>query len=214
MLANLEPYDNFGSPPYPLLSDTSLSFGQTTGVVAPASIASLPDTVAVPDGMVLTNRGSLTADEITATFTDPAMANRYFDEWGWQENQFAYFEAVGGGTTGAGLTYVNIGVHRFANVDGATRALNYFCDVRRDQMSLGDVTVTPIGDQSRAISGAVQGGTEASVYSRRGPVVIRVSVLSYGDDPMVEAFSVTQTLVSRLGRSPVPSPSSGGASLR
>ena len=199
VLANLEPYDNFGSPPYVLLSDTTLSFGGTSDLVAPASIASLPDSVAVPGGMILDNRGSLSAEAITATFTDPTMASRFFDEWGWQENQFAYFAAPDGGTTASGLVYVDIGVHRFANLDGASAALDYFCDVRRDQLGIADVPISPVGDESRAIVGTVQGGTEASVYSRRGAVVTRVSVLSYGADPLTEALTVTRTLIGQLG---------------
>ncbi|MGD9712901.1 MAG: hypothetical protein AB7V46_12650, partial [Thermomicrobiales bacterium] len=198
VLANLEPYDNFGTPPYVLLSDTALNIGVMFELVEPASIASLPDAVPVPNGMVLENRGSLSADAITAAFTDPAIASRFFDEWGWQENQFAHFAATNGATP-SGLAYVDIGVHRFANTDGASAALDYFCDVRRDQMSLGDVKITPVGDETRAIIGSALGGTEASVYSRRGLVVTRVSVLSYGADPLAEALAVTQNLIANLG---------------
>ena len=148
--------------------------------------------------MILDNRGSLSADAITATFTEPTMASRFFDEWGWQENQFAFFAAPDGGTTASGLAYVDIGVHRFANLDGASAALDYFCDVCRDQLGITDVAIGPVGDESRAIVGTVEGGTEASVYSRRGAVVTRVSVLSYGVDPLAEALAVTQTLMSQL----------------
>jgi hypothetical protein len=55
-----------------------------------------------------------------------------------------------------------------------------------------------VGDESQAIVGTVQIGTEASVYSRSGTVVTRVSVMSVGADPLTEALNITPTLVSQL----------------
>src|SRR5699024_8905901 len=106
-----------------------------------------------PDGLAVKEQGSLGADQITATFSDPAAASRFFNDWGWQENAFAYYEPPNGGSSADGLAYVDVGLPRFASADGATQALTYFADVRRDQMGLGDVQIAPLGEQTRALMG-------------------------------------------------------------
>jgi hypothetical protein len=146
--------------------------------------------------MWLVEQGTFGAEAITASFSDPATANMFFNQWGWRENAFAYSE---GGPTDAGLVYVDIGIHRFADAAGAAQALDYFCDVRQEQMLLADMAIAPIGHQSRAIAGATGGGTEASVYVRVDGVVIRVSVLSVGVDPLAEAETIAREIVARLG---------------
>jgi hypothetical protein len=65
-------------------------------------------------------------------------------------------------------------------------------------MSLSDVALERIGDQSKAIVGPAGAGTEASVYARVLSIVIRVSVMSVGSDPIEDAAAITRGIVGRL----------------
>lgn len=66
-------------------------------------------------------------------------------------------------------------------------------------MSLADVALAQIGEHSRAIIGPAGAGTEASIYAQVQGVVIRVSVLSDGVDPLAVAQGVTIEIVQRMG---------------
>ena len=174
--------------------------GTATSINIQDSVASLSP----PDGLAVKEQGSLGVDQITATFSDPAAVSRFFDDWGWQENAFVYYEPPNGGSSADGLVYVDVELHRFATADGASQALTYFADVRRDQIGLGDVQISPIGEQTRALMGATDMGTEASVYSRVGTVAIRVSVMSVGTDPLAVAVGIVQGMVGAPQASAAP----------
>lgn len=104
-----------------------------------------------------------------------------------------------GAPTDAGIVYVDIGIHCFSSASGASQALDYFSNVRRDQMLLGDAAIAQIGERSRAIIGQTSDGTEASVYVLSQGVVIRVSVMSVGVDPLAEAGWIARGIVARMG---------------
>jgi hypothetical protein len=153
----------------------------------------------LPEGLILSESGALSAETIASSFDDSNQANTFFQTWGWQENSYAYYVATSGSVTGDGIVYVNIGVHRFASDAGAGSALDYFCSVRMAQLGLVELAIAPIGDQTRAAEGLTDWGTEASVYVRIGNAVIRVSVMSTGLDPLQPAVTIAQSIAGTLG---------------
>lgn len=151
----------------------------------------------VPEGLVLQESGNLSAEFITSWFIDPDEAMTNFTQWGWQENYYQTFVSASGGPNADGLTYLEIGVHRFADASSADQALAYISDVRQRQLGLSTVTVPNIGDQSQAIGGPTETGFESTVYIRMDNLVLRITAFSDFGEPTVQAVAVAQSVAKR-----------------
>lgn len=160
-----------------------------SGPVGPLNIdAMIPPLEDFPSGLWIANQGKLGQATITATFGDPAMADRFLNDWGWQENAFIYLE---GSPTNDGISYVDVGIHRFSNVNGAMLAMEYYASSRAELMGMWGIENPDLGDSSMAITN----GAETSVYAVIDTVVIRVSIA--GSNPSPWATSVAETIVRR-----------------
>src|SRR5689334_24401233 len=60
----------------------------TTNATSTDLMGLFPSLAQVPPGMRIAENGSRPADEIAATFPDPADAGRQLAAWGWQENAY------------------------------------------------------------------------------------------------------------------------------
>lgn len=153
-------------------------------VASPELLATLPTEEQVPTGLRLAENHGRSAATIAGTFPDTADAERRFQSWGWRESAARVFVTAGGGTAN-GSTRLEVSAFRFADAEAAAAALPYFLDGRAAALRLSDVPAPAVGDEARAIAGPVEGGQEATVYVRAGPLLLRFSATGPGD-PMAD----------------------------
>lgn len=161
-------------------------------VTAVPLVTMLPDQEDVPIEWMQTEEGGRTAEEITQTFPDPVDAAQRFAEWAWSGNAFRTFTAPDGTAS------VSVSLHRFGTPEAADEALSYYMDGRIAAMGLQPRRIDQIGDQAAAITGSVADGTEATIYTRRGTVLARVTAVSAVDDPFAIAESTAKLVVGEI----------------
>lgn len=157
-------------------------------VVTPELFGLLPTEANLPPALRLAEEHARSASTTAATFADPAATERLFQGWGWRESASRVFLTEGWGTT-AGTTRVEAVAYRWADEQAAAEALPYFLDTRAAALGLTERVAPAVGDEARAISGAVEGGREATVYARFGPVLLRFSAVGTGD-PMTDLWTL------------------------
>ena len=84
-----------------------------------------------------------------------------------------------------GTTQAEAVIYRWRDEAAAAAALSYFVESRATSLDLTDVAAPSVGDEARAIMGAVDGGTEATVYWRSGAYLVRYTAIGSGD-PMAD----------------------------
>jgi hypothetical protein len=147
-------------------------------VVSPQFFSTLPPVSELLTGLVLTEEHARSAATIAATFPNVAEAEQFFQEWGWRENAARVFT----GSTSSGTNRIEVSVFRLADEEVASVALPYFLEARGESLGLSEFTPPPAtADESRAITGAVEGGREVTVYLRRGRELFRVTAIGAND---------------------------------
>lgn len=175
----------------------SLAGGVST-VTALATL--LPVAGEVPEGLIAVVDGARTIDEVAATFRDPADAADRLAAWGWRENAHRTFGAASRDALRSGAAAsVEVSLHRFGSAEAAAEAMAYFAATRADALGLRLVPVGNVGDQTLAVSGPVDAGTETTVYARLGEVVARVSAVAPAGDPIGDAVAVARAVAARAG---------------
>jgi hypothetical protein len=154
------------------------------GVVSPLMLELLPTASMLPAGLVSAGDQARSAGTIADTFADPNEAGQLFQEWGWREHVARSFVATGAGTVN-GSTRFDVAVYRFADAAGAAQALPYFLAARAGALGLSEVAAPLVGDEARAISGAIQEGHEATVYLRVDGALLRFTAVGNGN-PMAD----------------------------
>lgn len=175
------------------LKDTQHPVGSDqTGTVARTQVpvvlnidTMMPTLDELPEGLWTVNQGKLNQSAIASTFTDPAMADWFLNEWGWQENAHVYLE---GAPTVDGITYVDIGIHRFNNEESALLAMDYYVLGRAEVMGMWEVDDPEFGVFGRTITN----GVDTTAYMVIDNVVIRVSVA--GSNPSPFATQIRQVV--------------------
>ena len=124
-----------------------------------------------PAFVVVDNRTRTLAEQATG-FANADEAARLLAGWDWQENVFQVFQTVGSMSTGAPLATLDISLTRFANAEGAALALPYFLSDRaavlaQHEVKSQNLTPRPIGDETRVLSGPVEGGDDTTFYVAR-----------------------------------------------
>ena len=151
-------------------------------VVSAAMFDLLPRAGHVGPGLSLTEEHARSAGTIATTFLDVAEAERLFQAWGWRESAARVFT----GQTPSGANRLEVSVFRLAEAQAAAAALPYFLEARAAALQLSPTAPPPArADEARAIAGAVEGGSEATVYLRRGANLFRVTAIGPGD-PMAD----------------------------
>lgn len=154
----------------------------------------LPDAASIGTGVVVTDQGVRTLEDIAGTFADPADAQERLIDWGWQEQSFRYFGAP---DPIAPLTSLEVSLHRFSSFQNATAAFPYFLDSRAAALGLEETPVVINRARAQAIAGAVAEGQEATIYVLLDTVLARVTAISATDDPLPYAKKVTQIVVDQ-----------------
>jgi hypothetical protein len=149
-------------------------------VVSPQLFSTLPPVSDLLTGLVMTEEHARSAATIATTFPNVAEAEQLFQEWGWRENAARVFA----GSTSSGTNRIEVSVFRLANEEAASFALPYLLEARAEALGLSEFTPPPArADENRAISGAIEGGREVTVYLRRGRELFRVTAFG-GNDPL------------------------------
>lgn len=150
-------------------------------VVTPELLMMLPGPEHVPPGLTQTEERARSASNTADTFANPDETRRLFQEWGWLESASGVYT----GTTSNGTTRLEAVVYRWRDEAGASAALSYFVDSRMTALRLSEMQAPLVEDEARAITGAVDGGTEATVYMRSGEFLFRFTAIGTGD-PMAD----------------------------
>ena len=140
-----------------------------------------------PAFVVVDNRTRTLAEQATG-FANADEAARLLAGWEWQENVFRVFQTAESTPTGAPLATLDISLTRFANAEGAALALPYFLSDRaavlaQDEVKSQNLISRPIGDETRVLSGPVEGGDDTTLYVRTGALLLRLSLTSTSGAP-------------------------------
>jgi hypothetical protein len=160
-----------------------------------------------PAFVVVDNRTRTLAEQATG-FANADEAARMLAGWDWQENVFRVFKTADVSSAGAPIATVDISLTRFANAEGATRALPYFLSDRaavlaQYEVKSQNVTPEPIGDETRVLSGPIEGGDNTTFYVRTGALLLRLSLTTSAGAPAISPQSIAQEIIDRaIGQSP------------
>jgi hypothetical protein len=175
-------------------SSTETSATGPAGTSDPMSL--LPSSVDVPGGLVETGRRTRALEEVAGNYTDPAETTQLFTAWGWQGNAVASFALPSGQEAQSGqVNGVYVSIHRFAGADEARAALDFSLTEQAAGTSLQEITISPIGEHTRALYGPMDYGNETTVLTQQGRFFIRVSAAMLDDDPTADAVAVTETIL-------------------
>jgi hypothetical protein len=169
----------------------------------PLSIASyLPSTLPLAHAgcFLLEDDRTLTFDEIAFRLGDTADARSRLQGWGWQASANRTFacDAPPAGEAG----WIDIGVHLFASAAAAQQALDYYASLRAESAHLTFGAPPPLGDYAAAISGPASNGAEVTLYTSRGPLLIRVTGVSPSGSPFGDVQAVAQSILAAAGTVP------------
>jgi predicted metalloprotease len=148
----------------------------------------IPNTLELPQGQPfrLESEGISTFDDMVSSFSDPEEARELLLEWGWQKNVYRIYASENPPRNSVG--WLAIGIHRFDSVDGASAALPYFAEARRNALGYEPVDVGLFADQTEAMAGEAYNGDELIIYARRGNLVFRVDGIAPNGDPTADVF--------------------------
>lgn len=127
---------------------------------------------------------------MAATFPYPADIVAHLRQWGWQENVYRRIAAPTDTTVSASIAVLEISLYRFGRPAGVIAALDYFVAARAAALGLQEEPTATVEDAARAISGPVDRGFEATLYVRRGYLLLRVSTVG---DP-ASALATTRAI--------------------
>jgi hypothetical protein len=139
----------------------------------------LPAASEIGPGFVVTENRSRPLDEQASGFADAGQAAQSLAAWGWQENAFKVFESSEMTDGGKPAATVDISLTRFATAQDAALALPYFVQDRAAVLGQREAPQAQrVGDETRALSGPVDGGEDLTFYVRSGPLLLRISATS------------------------------------
>ena len=162
----------------------------------------LPTAADVGPSFVVVDDRTRTLAEQTTGFASADEAARLLAGWDWQENVFQVFQTAESTPAGAPLATLDISLTRFANAEGSTKALPYFLSDRaavlaQHEVKSQNVTSRTIGDETRVLSGPVEGGDDTTLYVRTGALLLRLSLTATSGAPAMSAEEIAQGIVDR-----------------
>ncbi len=170
-------------------------------------LALLPTAEEIGQTWVVLDDRVRTLDEQAAGFANPDEAARLLAGWDWQENVFKVFQATAVTPAGAPVATVDISLTRFANAEGASRAMPYFLQDRAAVLGQREASnppdLPPIGDEMRFVTGDVEGGNDTTLYVRSGPLLLRISATTIPGGPAMAPHEIAMGIIERAaGQSP------------
>jgi hypothetical protein len=154
-----------------------------------------------PAFVVVDNRTRTLAEQATG-FANADEAARLLAGWDWEENAFLVFQSSELTSAGAPAATLDMSLTRFANAEGAAKALPYFLSDRAAVLAQYEVksqNLTPqqIGDETRVLSGPVEGGDNTTLYVRTGALLLRLSLTATSGAPALSPEAIAQAIVDR-----------------
>jgi hypothetical protein len=165
----------------------------------------LPTAEEIGPGFVeVDNRARPLADQATG-FADANGAARLLAEWRWQENVFQVFQSASQTPGGAPAATVDISLTRFASAEDAAAALPYFLEDRAAVLGEREIpNPGRIGDEARAIDGHTPQGYDLTLFTRSGPLLLRVSSTSATGAPAAAPDRIARGIFARVIAEPTP----------
>jgi hypothetical protein len=162
----------------------------------------LPSAAEVGPTFVVIDNHTRTLAEQASGFANADEAARLLAGWDWQENVFQVFQTAESTPAGAPLATLDISLTRFANTEGAALALPYFLRDRaavlaQHEVKSQNLTSRTIGDETRVLSGPVEGGDDTTLYVRTGALLLRLSLTTASGAPAVSLEQIAQGIVDR-----------------
>src|SRR5918993_2308694 len=154
-----------------------------------------------PAFVVVDNRTRTLAEQATG-FANADEAARLLAGWDWQENVFQVFQTEESTPAGAPVATLDISLTRFANAESAALALPYFLRDRaavlaQHEVKSQNLSLRPIGDEIRVLTGPVEGGDDTTLYVRTGALLLRLSLTTASGAPAVSLEQIAQGIVDR-----------------
>jgi len=145
--------------------------------------------------MVMQETGGRTAEEIAATFPDPADAANALSlqMTDWQYNSYRVYVAQTGATQDTPAR-IEVSLHQFSSAGGAAYMLPYFADGRADL--LGQRVQSPW--VSGPCTGWVVGTGESTLYVRINDLLVRATVVAQPSLPSPEAYYLTLQVANNV----------------
>ena len=166
----------------------------------------LPDEKELPVDLVEKETGKRTGEALARLRSSGAdeLMQRLL-EWGFIENAYRSFGRPADATPSPNTVFLlEVSVHRLGSAGGAAGALNWFASDRSTLSGLAFTPIEQIGEEARAIAGEQEnedGSTayrEASVYTRSGPIMIRVTAQSKKANPIPTAIAVAKLALEKI----------------
>ncbi len=196
-----------------MLALVGLLIGSVPAVSVTAQDSSLLDLLPAasdigPGFVAIDNRTRSLAEQATG-FANADEVAQLLAGWNWQENAFAVFQAADLTATGEPLATLDISLTRFADAEDASLAMPYFLQDRAAVLGYREMkqaSQPEIGDESRVLNGAVDGGYDTTLYVRSGALLLRISLTapSISDGPATSLEQIAQGIIDQVAP---PSPS-------
>ena len=146
---------------------------------------------------IVEGEGELDVPAVAARLATGAGAAASLQALGWQGGVYRQFTCK---PPAGRVGWVDISLHRFADVGAAAEAVAYFADSRARSMDLQPVSATLLGDNSAALTGPAVNGTEYSLYMSSGSQLIAVTGVApdSGSDPRADVEAIAAALLSPI----------------
>jgi hypothetical protein len=162
----------------------------------------LPSAAEIGPAFVVVDSHTRTLAEQATGFANADEAARLLAGWDWEENVFQVFQTADSTPAGAPLATLDISLTRFANAEGAALALPYFLRDRaavlaQHEVKSQNLSLRPIGDEIRVLTGPVEGGDDTTLYVRTGALLLRLSLTTKSGAPAISPEQIAQGIVDR-----------------
>jgi hypothetical protein len=148
--------------------------------------------------MVQTIDDKRTAAAVAAAFGDLAAdAEQRLNAWEWKGNVYRRFEVPAELAPEPGTTiFLEVSIHRFGNSVLASEALAYFTE---DVAASGqvDIEVDPLGEEVRTLQGGDNGTDIVTLYTRRGPILIKVAGYAPAGAPTADVVALAEIILEK-----------------
>ena len=158
----------------------------------------LPTQDQVPAGLVMVDEAERSKEEVIAALGGTEEAAQLLDDWGWSGNAFRDFIADKDDPPPSETSFLNVSVHRFADVESAANAMIFFSDQVVFGQGLEEVEPPAIGESARLLRGAPDGVPLTVLYAQQGPIMYRVggSTESPDGDPTADVLTVAGEIIA------------------
>lgn len=146
--------------------------------------------------------GELDVPAVVERLATGADASTSLQALGWQGGVYRQFTCK---PPAGRVGWVDISLHRFADVRAAAAAVAYFAESRARSMNLQPVPATTFGESSAALTGSAVNGTEYSLYMSSGSLLFAVTGVApdSGSDPRTDVEAIAAALLAQDGSVPV-----------